>query len=421
MSHVGFRLLAAMAIVMVFSLVGGPSAQCDGALGLVDRKPASGPAVEVGGRYMVPYTEMIPGTQIAFEMIPVPAGEFLLGSPEDEPGRSGDEGPQVAVTVAPFWIGKTEVTWAEYQHYMKMYNAFKQLQGLASNPKPAEGDATDQWALVEKHGWNGQLADEIDVDAVTAPTPLYAPDSTYMAGDQPNQPAVTMTQYAARQYTKWLSGLTGREYRLPGEAEWEYAARAGTDSAYSWGDDPDAYDQYAWLTGNSDYATHPVATKAPNPWGLYDMHGNVAEWTLDQYSPDRYRALGPGRIGAWESINWPAELNPRVIRGGSWLDEPAMARSAARHKSEEDDWKLSDPNLPLSPWWYTEEPSMGVGMRLVRSLEPLSEADKRRVWDADVEELQSAVAGRLQEGRGAMGRTGPTLSDAVKAAETLSD
>lgn len=396
------------------------SARADETPGLSATRPESGPVVEVDGRYMVPYAETIPGTDVAFEMIPVPGGEFLLGSPAGEANRSEDEGPQVTVKVAPFWIGKTEVTWAEYQSYMKMYNAFKRLQGLASNPADAQDAAGDRWQLIAKHGWNGQLEGELDVDAVTSPTPLYAPDSTYMAGDEPNQPAVTMTQYAARQYTKWLSGLTGREYRLPGEAEWEYAARAGSDTAFSWGDDPGEYEPYAWLMENSDYATHPVGAKEPNPWGLHDMHGNVAEWTLDQYAPDYYSSLASG-VDAWSAINRPAEINPRTIRGGSWLDEAPAARSAARHKSEEDDWKLSDPNLPLSPWWYTEEPSMGVGMRLVRSLAPLSEDDKLRVWDADVEELKTAVAGRLKEGRGALGHTSPQLPEALKAAEELDD
>jgi len=390
--------------------------------GWSDSKPESGPFVEVGGKFMIPYVEKLPGTDISFVMIPVPGGEFLMGSPEDEADRNEDEGPQVRVKVEPFWIGRNEVTWGEYQAYMKMYNAFKQLQSLAQNrdQESKEGDAK-VWELVESHAWEGELEDELDVDAVTSPTPLYMPDHTYMAGDQPDQPAVTMTQYAARQYTKWLSGITGRQYRLPAEAEWECAARAGTTTTYSFGDHPAELEQYGWFVDNADYATHPVGTKEPNPWGLYDMHGNAAEWTLDQYAEDRYAKLGDGPVEAWKSVNWPTEVYPRVIRGGSWLDEAVMARSAARQRSEEEEWKLSDPNLPLSPWWYTEEPAMGVGMRLVRPLEPMSDEDKERVWEADAEDLRADVKSRLEEGRGALGVADPSLPEAVKAAEKMGD
>jgi formylglycine-generating enzyme len=269
----------------------------DEAKGIADVKSTEGPSVEIDGKFMVPYTETIPGTDVTFEMIPVPGGEFLLGSPDDEAERSDDEGPQVRVKVAPFWIGKHEVTWAEYQAYMKMYNAFKQLQTLTanrSNDSGKNGDA-EGWELIEAHAWKGD-ANDPGVDGVTSPTPLYMPDHTYMAGDQPNQPAVTMTHFAARQFTKWLSGLTGQEYRLPSEAEWEYAARAGTTTPYSYGDDAGKAENYAWFDDNADYETHPVGEKAANAWGLFDMHGNVAEWTLDGYEGRRWRrrSLGSG-------------------------------------------------------------------------------------------------------------------------------
>lgn len=399
--------------------------RAENSVGIVDVKPADGPAVEVDGKFMVPYKTTIPGTKVEFAMIPVPGGEFLLGSPDDEPERGDDEGPQVRVKVAPFWIGKHEVTWAEYQAYMKMYNAFKQLQTLAANRGDAaakEGDA-EGWELIEQHAWSGD-AEDPGVDGVTSPTPLYMPDHTYMAGDRPNQPAVTMTHFAARQFTKWLSGLTGQEYRLPSEAEWEYAARAGTTTPYSFGDDPGETENYGWLEANADYETHPVGEKAPNPWGLFDMHGNVAEWTLDGYAEDAYEKLGEqakhGKaIDAWEAVNWPTELYPRVIRGGSWLDTAERLRSAARHRSEEEDWKMSDPNLPLSPWWYTEEPAMGVGMRLVRPYAPLTAEDKKRVWEIDAEDLAGDVKTRLKEGRGAVGNADATLPQAVEAATRI--
>jgi sulfatase modifying factor 1 len=390
--------------------------------GLSGKRPEAGPAVEVDGRFMIPYVTKLPGTDISFVMIPVPGGEFAMGSPDGEADRGEDEGPQVRVKVVPFWIGKTEVTWGEYHAFMQMYNAFKQLQTLATNRDTANGakaGAADAWKLVESHAWKGDVEKEPDVDAVTSPTPLYMPDHTYSAGDKPDQPAVTMTQFAARQYTKWLSGITGEQYRLPTEAEWEYAARAGTQTAYSFGNDAAQLDKYGWFADNADLATHPVGTKEPNPWGLYDIHGNAAEWTLDEYAADWYAKLAPGPVDAVKAVNWPTKLYPRTVRGGSWLDEAKLLRSAARQPSEEEDWKMSDPNLPLSPWWYTEEPALGVGMRLVRPLKAMSDEDKRRVWEADVDELRSDVKSRLKEGRGALGVADPTLPAAVQAAEKL--
>jgi formylglycine-generating enzyme required for sulfatase activity len=390
--------------------------------GIVQDQPADGRFVKVDGGYMVPYTETIPGTDVTFEMVPVPGGEVLIGSPEGEAERGADEGPQVRINVPPFWIGKHEVTWSEYQAFMAMYDAFKKLQLLANNPGKTEGNGSshdDKMELIKSHAWSGDVEDEWGVDAVTSATPLYDSSFTYEPGDQPEQPAVTMTQFAAKQYTKWISGILGAEYRLPSEAEWEYAARAGTTTAYSFGEDPAQLGEYAWFDENADYQTHPVGTKKPNPWGIYDMHGNVAEWTLDEHREETYTGLGEGPVDAWDAVCWPTKVFPRVIRGGSWLDAASLLRSAARQKSEEMEWKLKDPNIPKSPWWFTEEPATGVGMRVVRPLKPMSGEDKRRVWDADVEDIRQDLEDRMREGRGAMGMATKLLPEAMKAAEEL--
>jgi hypothetical protein len=270
--------------------------------------------------------------------------------------------------------------------------------------------------LIRAHAWNGEVEKEWGVDAVTSATPLYDSSFTYTSGEEPNQPAVTMTQYAARQYTKWLSGITGNNYRLPTEAEWEYAARAGTTTAYSFGDDPAELGDYGWFEENADFLSHAVGEKKPNPWGLFDMHGNVAEWTLDEYQEDTYAKLGDGPVDAGKAVVWPTKIYPRSIRGGSFLLPGAAARSAARHKSEEKEWKLSDPNIPLSPWWFTEEAATGVGMRIIRPLKPLAAEEKQRVWDADVDDLRQDVSDRLREGRGVLGVADKDLPAAVEAA-----
>lgn len=388
--------------------------------GIVATAPAEVRSVKVDDGYMVPYVERIPGTDVSFEMIPVPGGEFLMGSPAKEAHRNKDEGPQVRVKVQPFWIGKCEVTWAEYRSFMAMYDAFKKLQRLASNPGKADGAETEAHRkLVETHAWNGKFEDKWNVDGVTCPTPLYDSTFTYSAGDQPNQPAVTVTPFSARQYTKWISGITGNHYRLPTESEWEYAARAGTKTAYSFGDDASKLGDYAWFDGNGDSQTHPVGIKKPNPWGLYDMHGNVAEWTLDEYLPKAYAKAGSGPVDSQKIVQWPTKTYPRVVRGGSWLLPADAARSAARQPSEEKEWKLSDPNIPLSPWWYTEEPATGVGMRIIRPLKPLSADEKKQVWEADVDDVRQDVKDRLREGRGALGIADKSLPAAVEAAEKL--
>jgi formylglycine-generating enzyme required for sulfatase activity len=204
-------------------------------------------------------------------------------------------------------------------------------------------------------------------------------------------PAVCMTQLAARIYCRWLTQKTGRYYRLPTEAEWEYACRAGTKTAYSTGDDPAALAEFAWYADNSEEKYQPVGKKKPNPWGLHDMHGNVAEWVLDQYVKDQYSKLAPGP--AAKTLAIPTTEYPRVVRGGSWKDPVQRLRSASRVFSVEE-WKEQDPQFPQSIWYFTD--AQHVGFRVVRPLTEPSEEEKKAYWDAGL--LMPAVQAADKKG-----------------------
>lgn len=385
--------------------------------GIANTQPANQRSVAIEQGFMVPYTEQIPGTDITFEMLPIPGGDFLLGSPADEIGRSVDEGPQVRIQLPPCWVGRCEVSWAEYQAYMDTYSLLKNLHRLRVEMRRFGANSKKLKALPQVKKF--LESESLDIDGVTAPTPLYEPDVTYAAGQQPNQPAVTMSQFAAKQYTKWLSGITDREYRLPTEAEWEYAARAGSQTPYSFAAG-ESLNDYAWYAANSAEQLHAVGSKQPNAWGLYDMHGNVGEWVLDEYDAQHYNRVKGGKSGisAHEAVKWPQQLYPRVIRGGCWFDKPAACRSAARRQSDDPEWTLSDPNLPTSPWWFTEEPAQGVGFRILRPLVAMDKALKKRVWDADIEAIRQDVADRLKEGRGTQSGTNTGLLPALKELES---
>jgi formylglycine-generating enzyme required for sulfatase activity len=227
------------------------------------------------------------------EMVVVPAGEFMMGSVES----IGDahEHPQHQVRIArPFAVAKFELTFAEWDACV------------------THGDCT---ADVSDQGW-----------------------------ERGRQPAINVTWKDAKQYAAWLSRVTGRDYRLLTEAEWEYAARAGRSTHFSFGNDDGELDQYAWYAANSEQRAHQVGEKRPNRFGLYDMHGNVAEWVEDCYH-ENYRDADPDGA-AWTTAN----CNRRVVRGGSWQQRARALRSAAR------DWATAD------KW------SDIVGIRLGRSL-----------------------------------------------------
>ncbi len=280
------------------------------------------------------YTERIPGTDIEFEMVAIPAGTFTMGSPESEPDRRPDEGPEVQVTLSSFWIARTEVTWDEYETF---YAA-----------TASEGRSSDTPAMV---------AD--DVDAITGPTPPWGnPGQGWGRGDRP---AITMSHHSAMTYCKWLSHVTGKKYRLPTEAEWEYACRGGTTSATFFDPGENASKPFAFHGDNCDEKTQPPSAASPNPFGLLNMAGNVCEFCLDWYDEEAYSAY-PAGVPVVDPRG-PETGEEHVIRGGSFLCGLSELRSAARDYSRHDEWIMTDPQIPKSIWWYSD--CIDVGFRVV--------------------------------------------------------
>jgi len=290
---------------------------------------------------LAPYIETIPGTDVKFDMVPIPGGTFLMGSPAGEEKRSPDEGPQHEVRLAPFWMGKCEVTWDEYDLFAFSLDIKRKKE---AGVDPAKQPATEKLA-----------------DAVTRPTPPYA-DETFGMGRK-GQPVICITHHAAMEYCRWLSAKTGKVYRLPTEAEWEYACRAGTKTAYSFGDDRAKIGENAWYVENTE-KPQLVGKKKPNPWGLHDMHGNVAEWCVDHYVKNGYAAFSSDKPALRPVALPDAKEYPYVARGGSWDDDPEKLRSAARAISNPE-WSVQDPQRPQSIWWHTD--ATFVGFRVVRA------------------------------------------------------
>jgi formylglycine-generating enzyme required for sulfatase activity len=241
----------------------------------------------------------------------VPAGSFTMGSPENEPGRSDDEGPQHKVTIAnALVIGRFPITRGEFAAFVKE----TEYRADAGCSVWSDSD----WKLQPDRSWHFPGFEQND-----------------------RHPAVCVSWNDAKAFIAWLSAKVGKPYRLLTEAEWEYAARAGTITRYSFGDDEAALSQYAWYDGGG---TYPVGEKKPNGFGLFDVHGNVWTWCEDNWHPGYQGAPNDGSA-------WQGDDPYRVQRGGSWVDPPASLRSASRDNA--------------SPEAYSN-----VGFRIARTLAP---------------------------------------------------
>ncbi|HRR25241.1 MAG TPA: SUMF1/EgtB/PvdO family nonheme iron enzyme [Acidobacteriota bacterium] len=320
-----------------------------------DEEPTEALITEIEPGAFVNYTDVIPGLNVKFEMVAVPGGVFTMGTPENEFGHKPDESPQRQVEVSSFWIGKYEVSWTLWDaYYMQTVTRGKNQAGAKS------------------------------ADVMTGPTPPYgSPDQGWGRG---SRPAITMTHYAAERFCEWLSYVTGRRYRLPTEAEWEYAARCGQPEPFpflegdggSWYErwisrlfggipwDEALLDEYAVYVANSRMRTAPARAKKPNPWGIYNMYGNVREFCLDYYDPNILVGYPGDR--PIKDPRGPEEGKEHVVRGGSYATEAVWLRAGARDHTQHDAWLRTDPQTPKSIWWYSDV--RDVGFRIVRELEP---------------------------------------------------
>ena len=294
------------------------------------------------------FNEMIPGSGVSFEMVAIPGGTFEMGSPDNEPLRKPDEGPLRKVTVSKFWMAKTEVTWDEYMAFFR---------------------ATGSQGRTE-----GQVVTRKNVDAISGATPPWgAPDQGWGKG---TRPAITMSWYAANVYCRWLSKVTGKKYRLPTEAEWEYACRGGTETPYFFAGNPKKFtsaglikkifgpdtsniaSKVVYKVNSSSRTSEPISVKE-NPYGLKNMSGNVAEFCFDFYSPDTYKADSVAAVNP----TGPSKGQEHVIRGGSFKSDAKDVRSAARDFTKTQAWLVTDPQMPKSIWWYSD--CIDVGFRVV--------------------------------------------------------
>ena len=293
-----------------------------------------------------PYTQELPDTDVTLQMVPVQGGTFLMGRSSDEEGKASHEGPQRKVNVDSFWMTAHEITWEQYDLFAKEIV-----------------DKEISQEMMERFG--------IEPDAVTTPSPPYG-DETYGMG-RDGRPAVSMTHYAAVIYAMWVTGKTGEFHRLPTEAEWEYACRGGVHGNYDLKGNEHALDSHEWFRANSGTSYQPVASKEPNPLGLYDMKGNIAEWTMDEYHEDYHDRLeGEVADNPWFK---PEVLYPRAIRGGHYRESAEDIRCTKRRGSDRR-YSRGDPQIPKSAWWHTDAPF--VGIRLVRPKEapPLEELEE---------------------------------------------
>lgn len=330
-------------------------------VGVVQEKPRYGRYVKIANGYMVPYKQTIPGTNQFLWMEPIPASKRKTSDQQGLFSKS-----------TPFWMARYETRHGDYLPYMRLYRVFQEFEKKRIRP----------------------LDPNSRVDAVSAPTEIYDPGFAFEYGVDMEHPVGTMTQFCARQYTKWLSLLTELEFRLPTEEEWEHACSAGTTTAWHFGDNPAKLSEYAnFDSKNESPGYEKVGQRRANAWGLYDMHGNMAEWVL------RPGITKPGR---------------QVLKGGCWEFPANKCRVTSVLKFDDDKFRDYDPMYPQSPWWLASYESRWVGFRIIRPLQKMSSKEREFAWECYTEEEQIALEQSVESGRGVIGRVNEELPDAIR-------
>lgn len=301
------------------------------------------------------FTEKIPNTSVSFRMVAVEGGTFQMGSPEDEAFRKADEGPVRNVSISPFFMSEIEVTWDAFWTFYSQTMSEGRI-----NPEAVYANNLNP------------------VDGISGPTPPFGNPDQGWGGD--DRPAITMSHYAAQTYCQWLSMVTGKKYRLPTEAEWEYACRGGTQGAYFFEGDPKRLSEESLrsrLLGadttnisrhviyalNSGARTHRPEDVEANPFGLKNMSGNVYEYCSDWYAEDAYKQTDTDV----KDPAGPASGKEYVIRGGFYGSDAADLRSAARFSTRTEEWLRTDCQQPKSIWWLSD--IKGIGFRVVCEME----------------------------------------------------
>ncbi len=300
------------------------------------------------------------------ELIPIPEGSFEM--------NWGAEETTQKVSLSPFWISSTEIPWAFYGVFYKN----TQASGKSRNKDGSFDLDNDRYSNEPVNMEENTL-----LDAIAQPTTLYY--DQFLGGQylqKPGYPAMNMTQHAASKFCQWLSLQTGHFYRLPTQAEWQYACRAGTETAYSFGDSAEKLTDHAWFIDNSEVdgfeSYHFPSEKKPNPWGLFDMHGNVAEWTADGRSNAAFPA--PSEKVVPNPWFYPTQRYSRVFCGGSHADTAEKCRSDAYQLSDIS-LKARDPQGPHSVWYLTD--GQKIGFRIVRPATVPSAEEMHLHWNSD--------------------------------------
>ena len=279
------------------------------------------------------YSEKIPNSNSSIDMVYITGGKYKMGNDNKNPDTE----------VSSFWISKYEITWDIYNLFMESEDN-NTLEFIVGNEK-------------------------IKVDGISKPTTPYT-DMTFGMGYE-GFPAVNMTHYAASKFCKWVSLETGNYYRLPTEAEWEYASRSQINESYN-----NIYeiDNYAWHKDNSGNKYQKVGQKKPNDWGIYDMLGNVSEWVADSYEENIFKSK---KLRS-DPFIFNKNKYPKVYRGGSWNDKPDQLLTYKRFYSN-NSLQERDPQIPKSKWWNTDAPN--IGFRIVRVENLDSEPLRDKFWN----------------------------------------